>query len=96
MSQLIVYAWIATVVFAIGIAHRRGIPALKAEEVQRREIARLREQSLKLKEEIERESGRPIRLTTEERIRMATLSQGMDPETPKEIPCSVLSNSQPQ
>jgi hypothetical protein len=38
-----------------------------------------------LKEEIERETGRPIELTSKERSRLAELSKGMDPETLKEI-----------
>lgn len=56
-----------------------------AEEVQRREIAQLHEQNLKLKKEIERETGRPIQLTPEEQLRLAELSKGMDPDTLKEI-----------
>ena len=38
-----------------------------------------------MKERIERETGRPIQLTPEERNRLAELSQGMDLETLKEI-----------
>ena len=56
-----------------------------AEDVQRREIARLRQEAIQLKEEIERETGRPIELTPEQRSRLAELSKGMDPETLKEI-----------
>ena len=55
------------------------------EDVQRREITRLRQETIQLKEEIERETGRPIELTPEERSRLAELSKGMDPETLKEI-----------
>lgn len=56
-----------------------------AEDVQRREIARLRQETIQLKEEIERETGRPIELTPGQRSRLAELSKGMDPETLKEI-----------
>jgi hypothetical protein len=55
------------------------------EDLQRREIARLRQEAIQLKEEIERETGRPIELTPKERSRLAELSKGMDPETLKEI-----------
>ena len=56
-----------------------------AEDVQRREIARLRQETRQLKEQIERETGCPIELTPEERSRLAEVSKGMDPETLKEI-----------
>ena len=56
-----------------------------AEEVQRREIARLQAQNLKLKKDIERAIGRPIQLTSEEQLRLTELSKGMDPDTLKEI-----------
>jgi len=56
-----------------------------AEQVQRREIARLRQETMQLKEEIERETGHPIQLTPKERIRLAEMSKGMDPETQKRI-----------
>ncbi len=56
-----------------------------AEEVQRRELARLHEQNMKLKAEIERETGRPVQLTPEERNRLAQISKGMDPETLEQI-----------
>ncbi len=56
-----------------------------AEEVIRRENARLRQETLRLKQEIERETGRPIQLTPEEQLRLAELSKGMDPELLKEI-----------
>lgn len=56
-----------------------------AEEVQRRKIARLRQETMQLKEEIERETGRPIELTQEERTRLTELSKGMASETLKEI-----------
>jgi hypothetical protein len=56
-----------------------------SEEVQRREVARLHEQNMKLKVEIERETGRPIQLTPEERNRLAQISEGMDPETLEQI-----------
>lgn len=56
-----------------------------AEEIQQSEIERLRQETRQLKERIERETGRPIQLTPEERNRLAELSQGMDLETLKEI-----------
>ena len=56
-----------------------------AEEVVRRENARLRQETLRLKEEIERETGRPIELTAAQRSRLAELTEGMDSETLKEI-----------
>jgi len=56
-----------------------------AEEVQRREVARLHEQNMKLKAEIERETGRPIQSTPEQRNRLAQSSKGMDAKTLEQI-----------
>lgn len=63
-----------------------------AEEVQRREMARLLEENIRLKREIERETGRPNHLTPEKRLRLTEISKGIDSQTLKEI--SVLSPEQ--
>ncbi len=55
------------------------------EDVQRREIERLLKGNIRLKQELEQETGRPIQLTPEQQSRLAELSKGMDPETLKEI-----------
>lgn len=55
------------------------------EQFQRREIARLRQETMELKEELERETGKPIQLTTEERRLLAKKAEGIDPETLKRI-----------
>jgi len=49
------------------------------EQLQRREIARLRQEAMELKEELERETGKPIQLTTEERRLLAKRAEGIDP-----------------
>jgi len=56
-----------------------------AEERQRREIARLQQQTLRLKEELERKTGQPIQLTPEERRKLAAKAEGIAPETLKQI-----------
>ena len=56
-----------------------------AEELQRREIARLRHDNLRLKEEVERETTQPIQLTAEERRLLAEKAEGIDPETLNQI-----------
>jgi hypothetical protein len=56
-----------------------------AEDVQRREIARLLKENIRLKQELEQETGRPVQLTPEQQRRLAELSKGMDPETLKKI-----------
>ena len=56
-----------------------------AEDHQRRKIARLLEESKRLKEEIERTTGEPFRLTPEERRRLARKAKGIDPERLKQI-----------
>ena len=52
---------------------------------QRREIARLQQETIRLKEELERETGVPIQLTPEDRRRLAEKAIGIDPETLKQI-----------
>ena len=47
-----------------------------AEELQRREIARLRQETMELKEQVERETGKPIQLTAEERRLLAEKAGG--------------------
>jgi hypothetical protein len=56
------------------------------EDVQRREIERLLKENIRLRKELEQETGRPIQLTSEQQSRLAKLSKGMDPETLKKIP----------
>ncbi len=56
-----------------------------AEKVQQREIARLREESQRLKEEIERETGHPIQLTPDERRLLAEKASRIDLQTLKQI-----------
>jgi len=63
-----------------------------AEELQRREIARLRQDSLRLKGEVERETGQPIQLTAEEQRLLAKKADGFDPETLKQISVFDLEN----
>ena len=55
------------------------------EERQRREIARLQQDTMRLKEEIERTTGKPFRWTPEELRRLAEKAKGIDPETLKKI-----------
>ena len=55
------------------------------EDHQRREIARLQEESKRLTEEIERITGKSFRLTPEERRRLAKKAKGIDPERLKQI-----------
>jgi len=50
-----------------------------AAELQRREIARLRQDNLRLKEEVERETGQPIQLTAEEQRLLAEKAEGNRP-----------------
>ncbi len=50
------------------------------EDVQRREIERLLLENIRLKQELEQETGRPVQLTPEQQTRLAELSQGMDPD----------------
>ena len=55
------------------------------EDRQRREIARLQQDTMRLKEEIERTTGKPVQLTAEDRRLLAEKAQGIDPETLKRI-----------
>ena len=56
-----------------------------ADELQRREIARLRQETMELKEQVERETGQPIQLTAAERRLLAEKAEGIDPETLQRI-----------
>ena len=56
-----------------------------AEEHQRREIARLQQESKRLTREIEQATGEPFRLTPEELRRLAEKAKGIDPERLKQI-----------
>ena len=55
------------------------------EERQRREIARLQQETMRLKQELERTTGKPVQLTLEERRRLAEKARGIDPETLRQI-----------
>lgn len=56
-----------------------------AEDWQRREVARLQQESKRLKEELEQETVKPLQLTTEERTLLAEKAKGLDPEMLKQI-----------
>ena len=62
------------------------------EQFQQSEIQRLLEENTRLKQKIDRESGRSIQLTPEQQRRLAELFEGMDEETLKKI--SVLGRQQ--
>ena len=55
------------------------------EEQQRREIGRLRQEAIRLKEELERETGQPIQLSPEDRRMLAEKAKNIDLETLKQI-----------
>lgn len=55
------------------------------EEKQRREIARLKIESQRLADEIERATGEPPRLPPEQLRRLAEKAKGMDPEQIREV-----------
>ena len=55
------------------------------EDRQRREIARLQQETMRLKEEIERTTGRPLQLAAEDRRLLAEKARRIDPETLKQI-----------
>ena len=55
------------------------------EERQRREIARLQQKAMRLKEEVERKTGKPVQLSPEERRLLAEKAKGIDPETLRQI-----------
>ena len=55
------------------------------EDRQRLEIARLQQETMRLKEEIERTTGRPLQLAAEDRRLLAEKARRIDPETLKQI-----------
>ena len=55
------------------------------EDCQRREITRRHQKAMRLKEEIERTTGKPIRLTREQRQLLAEKAKNIDPETLEQI-----------
>ena len=57
----------------------------KVEDWQRREIARLQQKSRRLKEELERKTGKPVQLTSEQSALLAEKAKGIDPEMLKQI-----------
>ena len=57
----------------------------KVEDWERREIARLQQKSRRLKEELERKTGKPVQLTSEQRALLAEKAKGIDPEILKQI-----------
>jgi hypothetical protein len=65
-----------------------------AEDRQRREIARLQEESKRLTEEVEPTTGEPFRLTPEERRRLAKKAKGIDPNDSNRSHRSILRISQ--
>jgi hypothetical protein len=69
--------------FMLGWLKRRLI--VWAEKVQGSEIARLLKENRRLREEIERETGRPIQLTPAQRKLLAEQGRGVDPEVLKKI-----------
>ncbi len=50
------------------------------EERQRREIVRLHQKTIRIKEEIERTTGEPVQLSHEQRRHLAKKARGIDPE----------------
>lgn len=55
------------------------------DERQQREIARLHQEAMRWKQEVERKTGKPIQLTAEQRRLLAEKADGIDSETLKEI-----------
>ena len=55
------------------------------EDRQRREIARLQQETMRLKEEVKRKTGNLVQLSPEERRGLAERAKGIDPETFKQI-----------
>jgi len=53
--------------------------------LQRWKIARLHQETLELKEQVERETGQPIQLTAEQCRLLAKKAEGIDAETLKQI-----------
>ena len=56
-----------------------------AEAQQRREIARLQHKAVMLKSELERTTGKPLELTSEDRQRLAEKAARIDPDTLRQI-----------
>ncbi len=55
------------------------------EERQRREIVRLHEKAIRIKDEIERTTGEPVQLSLDEKRHLAKKARGIDPEVLKQI-----------
>mgnify|MGYP001557680703 CR=1 FL=1 len=56
-----------------------------ADESQRREMARLQQESMRLQEEIERTIGKPVELSPEDRRLLTEKAKGIDQETLKKL-----------
>ena len=56
-----------------------------AGERQRREIVRLHQKTIQIKEEIERTTGEPVQLSPDEKRHLAEKARGIDPEILKQI-----------
>jgi hypothetical protein len=56
-----------------------------ANHYQRREIARLKQESQRLKEEIDQTTGKPLQLSEEQNRRLSEKSQGIDAATLREM-----------
>ena len=56
-----------------------------AEARQLQEIARLQQEAVMLKEEWERTTGEPLKLSPEQRLRLAEKAKGIDPETLRQV-----------
>jgi len=57
----------------------------RVDEWQRREIARLHQETIRLKQEVEQMTGKPIQLTPKQRRRLAEKADGIDADTLKQI-----------
>ena len=55
------------------------------EERQRREIVRLHQKTIRIKEEIERTTGEPVQLSPDEKRHLAEKARGIDPKVLKQI-----------
>ena len=65
---------------------KRRLVAKVEDWQRRREIARLQQESRRrLKEELERKTGKPVQLTSEQRALLAEKARGIDPEILKQI-----------
>ena len=68
-----------------------------AERYQQQEIERLHEECCRLKEELmELNGGEPIRLSPEQRRRLAEKAKGIDPEVLKQISVFDFRDSNPE